>query len=93
MIGDVHTGSRMRILIFLLIPDPGSRGQKGTGSRGHKGTGSRLRNTVLKTFPGLRKFIHSSFFLDKFFFLAYDSFVDTVRNMLSNYVLRYFNNR
>jgi hypothetical protein len=25
--------SPIRILIFLLIPDPGSRGQKGTGSR------------------------------------------------------------
>ncbi len=25
------------------IPDPGSRGQKGTGSRGQKGTGARIR--------------------------------------------------
>jgi hypothetical protein len=35
MIRDVHprSGSRIRNLIFLLIPDPGSRGQKGTGSR------------------------------------------------------------
>ncbi len=31
--------SRIRILIFLLIPDPGSSGQKGTGSR--------IRNTEL----------------------------------------------
>jgi hypothetical protein len=31
MIRDVHCSSRIRILIFLPIPDPGSRGQKGTG--------------------------------------------------------------
>jgi hypothetical protein len=27
------SGSRFRILILLPIPDPGTRGQKGTGSR------------------------------------------------------------
>jgi hypothetical protein len=32
MIQDVHPGSRIRILIFLPIPDPGPRGQKSTGS-------------------------------------------------------------
>jgi hypothetical protein len=29
MVRDVHPGSRIRILIFLPIPDLGSRGQKG----------------------------------------------------------------
>ncbi len=32
MIRDVHPGSRIRILIFLPIPGPESRGQEGTGS-------------------------------------------------------------
>ena len=27
-----HSGSWIRIMTFLSIPDPGSRGQKGTGS-------------------------------------------------------------
>jgi hypothetical protein len=49
-IRDVYPGSRIRIfstrihikeLKFLPIPDPGSRGQKGTGSR------IRIRNTSL----------------------------------------------
>jgi hypothetical protein len=34
-----HPGSRFRIIKELLIPDPGSRGRKGTGSR------IRIRNT------------------------------------------------
>jgi hypothetical protein len=42
MIRDVYSGSWIRIsdpdLDFLTIPDPGSRGQKGTGS------GIRIRN-------------------------------------------------
>jgi hypothetical protein len=33
MIRVVHSGSRIWILTFLLIPDPGSRGHKGNGSR------------------------------------------------------------
>ncbi len=33
MIWDVHPGSRIRILIFLPIPDPEARGQKVTGSQ------------------------------------------------------------
>jgi hypothetical protein len=44
MMRDVHpgSGSRIRILTFLPIPDPGSRGQKGTGSR------IRIRNGTLE---------------------------------------------
>jgi hypothetical protein len=33
MFRDVHPGSGSRILIFLPIPDPGSRGQGTTGSQ------------------------------------------------------------
>jgi hypothetical protein len=42
MIRVVHPGSQIRMLTFYpsRIPDPGSRGQKGTGSR------IRIRNTV-----------------------------------------------
>jgi hypothetical protein len=42
MIRDIHPRSRIRILVFLSIPDPGSRGQKGTGSR--------IRNTNYNTY-------------------------------------------
>jgi hypothetical protein len=47
MIRVVHprSGSLIRILIFLLIPEPGSRGPKGTGSR------IRIRNTDLFKIP------------------------------------------
>jgi hypothetical protein len=45
MIRVVHPGSRIRMLTFYpsRIPDPRSRGQKGTGSR------IRIRNTAEKT--------------------------------------------
>jgi hypothetical protein len=48
MIRDVHpgSGSRIRILIFLPIPDPGSRGQS---------NGSRVRYTVIDRVKRSRK--------------------------------------
>ncbi len=59
-LSEIWSGMLFRIwtpdpdLDLLPIPDPGSRGQKGTGSRGQKGTGSRgqkgtgsrIRNTA-----------------------------------------------
>jgi len=37
---------RIQILIILPIPDPGSRGQKGTGSRIRNGTVEHIKYTL-----------------------------------------------
>jgi hypothetical protein len=49
MIRDVHPGSGSRILIFLTIPDPGSRGQ---GNHRIPDTRNTVRNKLsFKTVP------------------------------------------